>query len=115
MTQELKEPARLMSSAEDKLLMNVLRAGEAELGTSDQLATVAAKLGPILGGGGMSGAGGSGAAAGTKAASTLLGGTAGKVLGVLGIGAAVSLSVGYLATRSPVGGNHSSNVVDPRP
>ncbi len=114
MTHELKEPARLMSSGGDPLLVKVLRAGEAELGTDEQLAAVAARLGPILG---ASGTGTGAAAGGTKTASTLIGGTAAKVMGVLGIGAALTVSVGYLATRSPTPpspeGRPSSVIHDP--
>lgn len=112
MTDEMKDPVRLISSAEDSLLRDALRAGEAELGTSDQLAVVAAKLGPILGGGGVGGAGSGGGAAGAaKGAPGLLGGTTAKLVVSLGIGAIVA-TAGYVAMRSPSGSGASSSVVD---
>lgn len=116
MTDEAKDPVRLVSSAEDSLLRDALRAGEAELGTSDQLAIVAAKLGPILGGGGIGGAGsggGIGVTGASKGASSLLGGTTAKLAVSLGIGAVVVASAGYVAVRSPSGSIASSSVVSP--
>lgn len=112
MTDEAKEPMRLLSSAEDPLLRDALRAGEAELGTSDQLARVAAKLGPLLGGSGGvggTGAGGGGGVAGpSKGASSLLGSGATVKLAVsLGVGAVLVASASYVALRPPSAGVRS--------
>ncbi len=121
MTHDAKDPARLAVSVDDPLLADLLRAGEAELGTQEQLAAVAAKLGPILGsGGGAGGAGGGGAGSVggiIKPASTLVAGTAGKVLGVLAIGAVVALAGGYSAWRAPGAADDAAKPVAraPRP
>lgn len=114
MTDEVKDPERLVASAEDPLLRDALRAGEAELGTSEQLAIVAAKLGPVLGGGGGAGgaSSGGGAGAASKGASSLLGTTA-KLAVSLGLGAIVAASAGYVAVRSPSETAASSRVATP--
>lgn len=57
-------PRRLASSAEDEALRACLSAGQKELPTAAQLASLAAKLGPLGGGGGPGGGGPRGGGAG---------------------------------------------------
>jgi hypothetical protein len=101
MTDDPKAPERLVSTADDADLRALLDAGRRELPDAEQLESLAAKLGPLLGGpggpGGGHGGGGGGAAgavAKTGAASVLA-----KVLGV----AAVAAIVGGTAIHSARG------------
>lgn len=103
MSEEWKDPPRLVDTTDDSFLRDVLRAGEAELGTETQMAEVAAKLGPIAssGGGGREGSGG-GSAGGAPHATggVVAAGFSTKVAGIVGVGALIA-AAGYFASSSP--------------
>ena len=90
------DPVRLVASSDDALLKNVLRAAEREVASGEQMALVAAKLGPIVGG--ADGAGDAGAGAGAAASAGLTATT--RLLGALGIGITVAASGAFFASRS---------------
>lgn len=96
MSEELRDPPRLAAST-DELLRGALEAGKADLPSAAELAALAAKLGPIVGGGPGAPGGGSPAAGGAGAMSG-----AAKLAAVVGLGAAVALGgAAYLGAFSP--------------
>lgn len=96
MSEELRDPPRLAAST-DELLRGALEAGKADLPSAAELAALAAKLGPIVGGGPGAPGGGSPAASGAGAMSG-----AAKLAAVVGLGAAVALGgAAYLGAFSP--------------